>query len=429
MDPSTIFQEIPSRRVAIFTFSYAPLMTGISAIVHDRIEVLLRAGHSVHLVHPDTSNCRIDSVGMYGLSDLEALGNFSSATFRTVRNPVRHSWPEAASFRVWNELEKLESFEPDLILVDDAPGIFGAASACIGGYKRSIGVACGRHFRVPVLNLIHGDWRSYAEQHVGRFAVGLCWPLIKMRMRRVTVEYDLNISPSAYLASRYADFYRDRIEHIQFHGVNCDDFKPDNIKCSVMSDMAGPVIVSSGRVAREKNVLDLLVAFRHVKKVIPAATLVVLGDGPLLPKLRQMADAEFGTAVRTPGAVFGDALKWWLARADVYWTASVTENFSMGILEALASGTPVVTYSAGGNIEQVEDGISGLHAIPSVPAELADRAIRLLQDDDLRSRLSDGARQRALVFSNERCVQRLMNRVFGKTGLLPSRPEAAVASH
>lgn len=403
-------------------------MTGISAIVHDRIEVLLRSGHHVHLIHPETSGWKIESAGMYGLADLLALGNFSSSTFPTVKNPVRSSWPEAASFRVWDEIEKLGSFVPDLILVDDAPGIFGAASACLGGYKRSVGVECGRRFQAPVLNLIHGDWRSYAEQHVGRFAVSLCWPMIKWRMSRVTHEYDLNISPSAYLASRYADFYHNRIEHIQFHGVNCSDFRPENISMGVMSDVEGPVIVSSGRVAREKNVLDLLRAFQQVRKVVPNATLVVLGDGPLLPKLRQMADREFGSAVQTPGAVFGDALKWWLARADVYWTASLTENFSMGILEALASGTPVVTYSAGGNIEQVEDEISGLHCSPCVPGQLAKNAVRLLQDSDLRSRLSDAARQRALVFSNVRCVDLLMQRVFGDSGLSPLTAESSVAS-
>lgn len=419
MDSDQLTQQSP-RRVAIYTFSYAPLMTGISAVVHERIEVLLRMGHSVHLVHPDTSQRRISSNGMYGLSGLHKLGNFTSATFPTVNNPLRRSWPEAASHRVWNDTEKLMGFQPDLILVDDAAGLFGASSVCLGGFKKSVGVECGNRLGIPVINLIHGDWRTCAEAYVGRFAVSLGWPMIKRIMRPVTTEYDLNLSPSQYLRHRYDDFYHHRIEHVHFVGVDCEAFKPLNASHNPAIETDAPIIVNSGRVVHEKNILDLMAAFRDVRQHVPNARLVILGDGPLLRKVRRIGTANFGDSVITPGAVFGDTLKWWLARADVYWTASLAENFSVGILEALASGTPVVTYAAGGNVEQVEHEVSGLHCEPRRAADLALQTVRLLDDEKFRLQLSHGARRRALTFSNERCVQRLLTRVLGDTGPVQS---------
>ena len=405
-------QNVDPKRIAIATYSYAPLMTGISAIVNDRIEVLLRAGHIVHLLHPDTSQWNIQSKGMYGLSDLQSLGNFSASTFPTVKNPFRRSMPDAASYHRWNDTEEFAKFSPELILVDEAAGLFGAASACLTGYKKPVGVEYGNHHNIPVVNLNHTDWRGYAEQYVGRTAVRMCWSLVKKRMRALTCGYRINLSPSRFLASRYLDFYQSPLEHICFHGVNCEVYRPENAQLPAALDSSTPIIVNSGRVAPEKNVMQLLTEFRELRKRVPKVKLVLLGDGPLLPKIRRIVEAEFKDSVLTPGAVFGDVLKWWLARADVYWTASTTENFSMGILEAMASGAPVVTYAAGGNTEQVEHEKSGMIAQLSVPFDFANQTERILNDRDFRSQLRQGARARALEFSNDVCVNRLLQRVF-----------------
>ncbi len=405
-------------RIAIFTFSYAPLMTGISAVVHDRIVYLLKQGHAVHLVHPEVkSDGENVSIGMYGLAELRALGSFSSNTFPTTKNPFQPLWPEAASYRKWNDSELISDFKPDVILVDEAAGLFGASSIGLAGYRRAVGTEYARRHGIPTVNLLHGDWKSYAEYYVGKRVTAMGWPLIKYWMKDFVCAYDINISPSIYMRQRYDDLYRGRLEHLYTHGVNCVDYSPENIRFNPVPEHDGPLIIFTGRTAYEKNVFQLLKSFEAVHRQRPDALLAILGRGPLLKKLRLLAAREFGKAVHIPGAVFGNELKGWYARADVYWTASTTENYSMGILEALASGTPVVTVAAGGNIEQVEHGKSGFHCRANEPEDMARLTLDIFADTELKLKLSQGARHRGHELSNERSVERLLGRIREHVGI------------
>jgi glycosyltransferase involved in cell wall biosynthesis len=144
-----------------------------------------------------------------------------------------------------------------------------------------------------------------------------------------------------------------------------------------------------------------------VQASCPSARLAVLGRGPLLNKLRKAA-RPFGDRLLVPGAVFGEQLKGWYARANVYWTASRTENFSAGILESLASGTPVVAAAAGGNTEQVQNGISGFLVPVNNACAMAERTMEILKNPELQRCMSIAARERALELSLENATDRLL---------------------
>ena len=103
-------------------------MTGISSLVHERICCLLERGYIVRLFHPQVpSGDESSSPGSVGLHELQEFDNFSSVAFPTVRNPLRRSVPDPASHRVWNDSELLRDFAPDVITVDEAAGLYGAA--------------------------------------------------------------------------------------------------------------------------------------------------------------------------------------------------------------------------------------------------------------------------------------------------------------
>ncbi|MBL8817004.1 MAG: glycosyltransferase [Planctomyces sp.] len=395
-------------RIAVFTYSYFPAMTGISSLVHERISYLLRENHTVRLFHPRVPQGE-ESVanGAAGLNELRQLGQFSSVAFPSVPNPFRRSFPEAASWRVWDDSALLEEFSPDVILVDEATGLFGAASAWIRGYGRPVGVRYAQKYNVPCINLLQTDWVGYGEQHVGTLIFKLCQPLLRLMMKPVVEGYDASLSPSNYLATRNRSIYGHRVGHLGFHGVDCQRFTPDNLQFHPESDRETPVILSTGRLTREKNVWQLLEAFRHVHRELPEAQLVILGRGPLLGKLRA-ASRSFGDRVLLPGALFGDELKGWYARANIYWTASVTENFSAAILESLASGTPVVAAAAGGNVEQVVEGSCGHLVGVNDSRQMAARSLELLRNPERLRVMSLAARERALKLSLEVSTDRLI---------------------
>ena len=251
------------------------------------------------------------------------------------------------------------------------------------------------------------DWQGYCEHYIGAAAFRMAVPAVRRIMKPVVTGYDSNLTPSRFLSDRNRAIYGDRIEYLGFHGVDCERFCPDNIRFDPIPDDDSPIILSAGRIAREKSVWQLLKAFRQVQSNVPNAKLVVLGRGPLLKSFRRKA-AAFGEQVLVPGAVFGDQLKGWYARADAYWTASTTENFSAGIMESLASGTPVIAAAAGGNVEQVVNGVSGWLVPSRDYSKMADRTISLLQDSVLRQKMSVAARLRALDLSLDNSTERLL---------------------
>ncbi len=396
-------------RIAAFTFSYLPMMTGISSLVHERIACLLKRGHTVRLFHPQVPDGdESHASGATGLDELAGLGNFSAVAFPTVRNPLRRSFPEAASHKVWDDRKLLEDFAPDVITVDEAAGLFGAASGWLKGYGKPIGLRYAQQHKIPCVNLMQTDWQGYCEHYIGATAFRIAVPAVRRIMKPVVSGYDSNLTPSRFLSDRNRAIYGERIEYLGFHGVDCERFCPENIRFNPIPDDDSPIILSAGRIAREKNVWQLLKAFRHVHSKVPNAKLVVLGRGPLLKAFRRKA-AAFGGQVLVPGAVFGDQLKGWYARANVYWTASTTENFSAGIMESLASGTPVIAAAAGGNIEQVVDGVSG-HLVPSGDSfAMAQNTISLLSNSELLKSMSSAARVRALELSLENSTERLLS--------------------
>lgn len=398
-------------RIANFTFAYAPLMTGISAVVHDRARLYLELGHEVHLIHPDvetpprkgSSECV-----MYGVDELQRFSNFRSWTFPTRRHPFRGDFFEARSTRHWSDVAILEQIRPDVVVVDEALGLAGLSSFGWGGYGRTVGTRYARENGIASFHLMHVDWLAYARQGIGRWPTAALHPFLRYYTRRIARAYSRTIAPSRALQATFQHDFDGKIEHLLFFGVNTRSFLPENIRYNPLPGNKDPVLLYTGRIAVEKSIDVLLKAFRIVVDSVPNARLYILGSGPALEKYRRRARREFGGSVEFPGSVFGNELKGWYARADVYWTASVTENFSMAILEALASGTPVVASAAGGNVEQINHGDSGYCVTPKSHLEMARRTIEILNDPALHAKLRRGARNSALRFDDETAMKRLL---------------------
>jgi glycosyltransferase involved in cell wall biosynthesis len=129
---------------------------------------------------------------------------------------------------------------------------------------------------------------------------------------------------------------------------------------------------------------------------------VIAGDGALLPPLREMASAlNLDEQVSFPGYIARDKVPALLASFDVfcYVTSSALECCPLAILEAMASGLPIVAEARGGIPEIVVDGVNGLLAHSM--EEIGNHLRRLRDDRVLRERLGRGARATAERFSLE----------------------------
>lgn len=120
-----------------------------------------------------------------------------------------------------------------------------------------------------------------------------------------------------------------------------------------------------------------LLAYRRVDLAVQAANrlgrkLIVVGDGPELPRLRAMA----GPGVRFEGRLPRAALDDLMGRAHAYLVPG-EEDFGMAPVEAMAAGTPVVALRAGGALETVLDGVSGVFFDRPDPVALAEAIERV----------------------------------------------------
>lgn len=151
-----------------------------------------------------------------------------------------------------------------------------------------------------------------------------------------------------------------------------------------------------------KRVVDVVRVFAGVRREIPA-TLVLVGDGPDRDAAQQEADRlRLGRDVRFLGKV--DRVAEILRGSDLFLLPSEQESFGLAALEAMACGVPVIASRIGGVPEVVVDGETGFLEPVGALEQMTQRAIAVLRDDALRSRLGHRAAERALEFAVERVV-------------------------
>ncbi len=141
----------------------------------------------------------------------------------------------------------------------------------------------------------------------------------------------------------------------------------------------GPVAAFVGRFAQEKELNVLLAGWAAVHRRT-GAHLALIGDGPMRSKLVAQADGA-PWARFLPYESDRDRLADLLAAIDLFVAPSSNETFGLAPLEALASGTPVLSADRGGISEQVETSGAGGRFTSGDSRSLADAAIRLLQSD------------------------------------------------
>lgn len=158
-----------------------------------------------------------------------------------------------------------------------------------------------------------------------------------------------------------------------------------------------PIILATGRLVWIKGFDYLLAALAQLNAEGIQFTAKILGDGPLHAVLKfSIYDMGLEGCVELCGAVPPRDVIQYMQQASIFVLSSHEEGISNAVLEAMASGLPIVTTNAGGMAEAVRDGIDGFVVPVREIDALADRLRALLLDPDLRSVLGKNARARAI---------------------------------
>ena len=192
-------------------------------------------------------------------------------------------------------------------------------------------------------------------------------------------------------------------------GVEVGEFAPSKRDPSLRHRLGladgQPLLIYVGRLDGEKRPDVVVDAFRKLPRGL-GAKLALLGEGPLKESIAALDDER----IIIPGYVRSrPELARWLASADIYASAMADETFGISIVEAQASGLPVVGIAAGAMIDRVTAATGRLGPVGDA-ATMARNILKVWNAD--RQAMSEQARAHALQFSWDRSMEALFGRVY-----------------
>lgn len=170
------------------------------------------------------------------------------------------------------------------------------------------------------------------------------------------------------------------------------------------------LLLNVSRIAFEKNIGDILAMFRCVHSAMPNTILVIAGEGPAKEEyIRQVRDWQLQASVIFVGyldrnSVLIDCYK----AADLFVFASTTETQGLVLLEAMASGTPVVSVAAMGTKDVLKDNI-GVRITDGSIDDFAEKVMDVLSDDEQRQTLAESGLVYAREWDAKRLAQKLVD--------------------
>lgn len=311
-----------------------------------------------------------------------------------------YRWP--ISKTVW--MERLIRQRPTLIEAGDVytPGLAA--------------LKAGERLGVPVIGFCHTDLGALAALHIGEWAE----KPVRKHWGAIYREFDQVLAPSRYIAQRLAEAGVDNPIALPL-GVDVETFHPsradrDGLRRELGLSPKTRLLVFAGRPAREKK-LDVLV--EAVEQLGEPYMLLFVGAGAGAPP----SDRAISLPYQRDPAQLGRVL----ASCDAFVHANDAEPFGLIVLEAMASGLPVVGVGSGGVAESVDASVGQLADRSSGPAMA--QAIEALFARDVEA-LGVAARERAVrvhgwdsVFSK---LARIYERVSGHPGFVE---DEAVLAH
>ena len=278
-------------------------------------------------------------------------------------------------------------------------GRYDLLHLCTPGPAGIAAALTGRLLGLPSAGSYHTELAAYAGLRSGDDGLKLRTDLA---LAAFYGHCDVVLSPSTFTDDRLGalGIPAERIARWD-RGVDLARFSPERRQPGLL-DPARINVLYAGRLTREKGADLLADAFLEARRRRPALQLVLAGGGPEEGALRE----RLGDAATFLGWLEGDALAAAYASADLFLFCSQTDTYGQVLLEAQASGLPVVAVAAGGPAELVAHGRSGLLCSPD-PEVLGLTLAGLAGSPSARRRLSGGGLRAVQERSWEAALGRL----------------------
>jgi alpha-1,6-mannosyltransferase len=380
----------PSKLFCDLTQSWSDVGGGVRTyLLHKRRHILESTPHRHLMIIPGTRD--------------EVVEDERTVTV-TIRSPHVPGSPHyRLMLRTGAVRAALERFRPDLIECQDA---YNLPWAAIGHRKRFPETAVVAAYMTD-FPTVYVD-RPFSKV-IGKPLSGLCGRICYSYCGALYRRFD-----GVFALSENGGATKLRslgIEHVDVVplGVEVGEFgrnrRDPKLRAKLGLNNDQPLLIYVGRLDGEKKPDVVVEAFRQLPKSL-GAKLVLLGEGPLRQEIAALNDPR----VLLPGYVKNRAeLARWLASADIYVSGMADETFGVSIVEAQASGLPVVGVAAGAMLDRVTEEVGRLGPVGDSKAMA--KNIRAVWDLD-RERMLEEARAQALQYSWDRSMEALFGRLY-----------------
>lgn len=366
-------------RLTLISETFWPQTNGVSNVLGRLVDYARARGHQVQLIIPRYRERQgnPDEVGVFSMP---------FPLYPEVRVPL------LIPGRVWR---RVVAFQPELIHI---------------ATEATLGLALllkARKSAFPVVSSYHTNFSQYVRHYYGGFLEGRIWQYLRWfhnQCLRTYAPSQMTLEELTHRGFRNVEIFS--------RGADTRLFNPRRRSPALRQQLGlkeGDVLAAYvGRLAKEKNLPQLLRAFSRLRERASGVYLLLVGDGPIRGELERSKPP----GVLCVGYKRGEELATHFASADFFWFPSLTETFGNVVLEALASGLPVVGFRAGGVPHSVHDGDNGLLAEPGDEEAFLRHAETLCREPALRRRMSEAA----WTYAQSQTWEHIFERLFESYG-------------
>lgn len=299
----------------------------------------------------------------------------------------------------------LERFKPDLVECQDA---YNLPWAAIAHARKHPGTALVAAYMTDFPTVyVDRPFRKVVGKTLASAASRLCYWYCGQLYRRFDAMFALSENGGM---TKLQSLGIERIEVVPL-GVELGEFSPGRRDPQLRRELGladnQPLLVYAGRLDGEKRAQLVVDAFSLLPSVL-GAQLVLIGDGPLRESIAARGDPR----IHLPGYVRDRSeLARWLASADIYVSGMADETFGVSVVEAQASGLPVVGVSAGAMVDRVTPEIGRLGPAND-PRAMAANLLEIWAAD--RGRMGEIAQHHARQYSWDRSMADLFTSLYPK---------------
>lgn len=375
-------------RIAFFTNCYKPLINGVVSSIVSLKNAYEKKGHSAYIFAPKVE----------GYIDQE--NNVFRYNSVNLTKKVKYPIAIPLSFRA-NKV--VRGFNPDIIHIHH-PFVLSMPALM---YAEKLGI--------PKILTIHTQYERYAY-YVSPVPQVITNEAIKMIISSFASKVDVITTPSDSM-KKLISHYKIKKEIVVIpNAIDLKVFQEiDKEKCNKLREQLeltqeDVVVLYVGRLSIEKNIDKIVNSLALIKKKnMKKVKLLLVGEGTAMNQLNDLVKSlGIQEDVKFVGAVNNEIVKSYYQISDLFAFTSTSETFGMVIIEAMASGLPVLAVKAPGAVDIITDGFDGVLVKDDV-SEFAARLEMLIKNEDVRKRLAKGAVYTSHRYSIDNISDQMLN--------------------